>query len=369
MKLVLEDGSEFAGRSFGFPKSSEGEAVFNTGMTGYVETLTDPSYKGQILVCTYPLLGNYGVPEPAPAGEVPPPFESERIHVSGLVVVRYSERHSHHAASRSLGEWLKAEGIPAVEGIDTRALTRRLREKGVMRGRLVLEERDLPAGARADAETLSVDINRVVDLVSCKTPRRYGPDNGMRVALVDCGMKQNILRCLVKRGLSVLQVPWNYDLPSLYDQVDGFFVSNGPGDPKDCRPLIDNLGKLLQGDKPVFGICLGHQLLALAAGADTYKLPYGHRSQNQPVQDLLTRRCYVTSQNHGYAVRQETLPAGWDPWFININDETNEGIRMQSGRFASVQFHPEAFPGPVDTGYLFDEFVRMTARGRSGHAM
>ena len=291
----------------------------------------------------------------------PWPFESDRIQVSGLIVTRHSERHSHHAAAKTLGQWLSEQGIPAIEDVDTRALTRLLREKGTMRGK-ILPESDT---ARL-AELPKVNMPEVVDLVSCKSPQKYERGN-IHIALVDCGMKRNILRSLLKRDLSVTVVPWDYDLESMFDEVDGYFISNGPGDPKDAEILIGNLRKLLQRDKPVFGICLGHQLLALAAGADTYKLPYGHRSQNQPVQDLLTRRCFITSQNHGYAVDNNSLPHDWDTWFVNVNDETNEGIRCVSGPFASVQFHPEASPGPTDTAYLFDEFVRMIARSRFVH--
>lgn len=359
MKLILEDGTVYQGRSFGFPGSVEGEVVFNTGMTGYVETLTDPSYRGQILVATYPLMGNYGVPEPEERDGLPWPFESDQVQVAGLVVVRHSERHSHHAAQRTLGQWLEQERIPAVEGIDTRALTRRLREKGTMRGRLIHDD----AGATA---MTTFDSKRLVESVSCRQVQRYG-SGAFKVALVDCGVKRNILRSLVRRGIEVLLVPYNQDLPSLSNEVDGFFLSNGPGDPKDLPGLIENLSVLLRQEKPVFGICLGHQLLALASGADTYKLPYGHRSQNQPVQDLFTRRCYITSQNHGYAVREEALPTGWEPWFVNINDQTNEGVRALGSPFASVQFHPEASPGPVDTGFLFDEFKRLLSQTRSVH--
>ena len=359
MKLVLEDNSIWEGRSFGASTGFEGEVVFNTGMTGYVETLTDPSYKGQILVCTYPLQGNYGVPEPEKRDGLPWPFESDRIQVSGLIVTRHSERHSHHAAAKTLGQWLGEQGVPAIEDIDTRALTRLLREKGTMRGKILPD-----SDSQNRATNLpTIHMPEVVDLVSCKTVQHYKRGD-IRIALVDCGMKRNILRSLLKRGLSVIVVPWDYDLANLYDEVDGYFISNGPGDPKDADVLVRNLRELLKRQKPVFGICLGHQLLALAAGADTYKLPYGHRSQNQPVQDLLTRRCYITSQNHGYAVDNTSLPHDWDTWFVNVNDETNEGIRSVSGPFASVQFHPEASPGPTDTAYLFDEFVRMIARSR-----
>jgi carbamoyl-phosphate synthase small subunit len=381
MKLILEDGTVYEGRSFGFPCDVEGEVVFNTGMMGYVETLTDPSYRGQILVCTYPLQGNYGVPRPDDSGGLSWPFESDHIQVSGLVVVRYSPQHSHHAAEQSLGSWLQREGVPAIEGIDTRALTRRLREKGTMRGRLVGGEsgggeqfsRSLTAcptkpEGRSGVTARGGNTDCLVGSVTCAAVTRYGTGNGQfTVALVDCGAKRNILRSLLQRGLDVVVVPFDHDLPAMAGEVDGFFLSNGPGDPKNVPELIENVRSLLTLGTPVFGICLGHQILALAAGADTFKLPYGHRSQNQPVQDLFTRRCYVTSQNHGYAVVEESLPAGFEPWFVNINDQTNEGIRCLTGPFASVQFHPEASPGPVDTGFLFDEFIRLLTQTRSIH--
>lgn len=362
MRLVLEDGTTLSGKSFGHPLAKAGEVVFTTGMTGYVETLTDPSFRGQILVCTYPLLGNYGVP---PLGEregLPWPYESSRVQVSGLVVTRYSECFSHHAAERSLGDWLVAEGVPAIEGIDCRGLTRLLRERGTLRGWL------LPEGESGRPEGL--DMSRVLDEVSSgepawlrsKTPQTHG--RRLKVALVDCGVKAQIARSLLSRGVDVLVLPWRSDLLAAYDEVDGYMLSNGPGDPKDAGPLITQVAELFSRQKPIFGICLGNQIMALAAGADTYKLPYGHRSQNQPVQDLFTRRAHITSQNHGYAVDPKTLPSGWDEWFVNLNDETNEGIRCLAGPFSAVQFHPEATPGPTDTTFLFDDFLRQLARAR-----
>jgi len=359
MKLILEDGSEWSGAGFGALNSAEGEVVFNTGMTGYIETLTDPSYRGQILVMTYPLIGNYGVPMPD-REKLLEPYESEKIQALGLVVHRYHARYSHHDARLTLGRWLEEAGVPAMEGVDTRALTRRLREHGTMRGKLVL---DSNRNSRNPGDVRRVEMNRAVADVSCRSVVSYG-EGSRKVALVDCGAKLNILRSLLKRGVSVVRVPWDYDLASIQDQVDGYVLSNGPGDPKDCEPLIRNVRALLACKKPIFGICLGHQILALAAGADTYKLPYGHRSQNQPVMDLLTRKAKVTSQNHGYAVNASTLPIGWEPWFVNLNDETNEGVRCFNGPFSSVQFHPEASPGPVDTGYLFDDFVRQLSSVR-----
>lgn len=357
MKLVLEDGTTMTGRCFGAPRAVSGEVVFNTGMTGYVETLTDPSYRGQILTITYPLVGNYGVPAPRQTGSVDGPYEADRIQVQGLVVQSYVERYSHHAAVRSLGAWLASEGIPAITGIDTRTLTRRLRETGTMKGWLFPAEMDLERVKRsAEAVDMREDVFR---LVSPREPITYegGP---MKVLLIDAGAKDNIVRSLLQRGVTVIRAPYHAPIAELAESADGILIGNGPGDPKDLGQLVAAVRGLLGTyTKPIFGICLGNQILALAAGGDTYKLPYGHRGVNQPVQDLLSRRCYVTSQNHGYAVKHESLPAEWEPWFVNINDGTNEGIRSRLRPFFSVQFHPEATPGPEDAGYLFDDFLRL----------
>jgi carbamoyl-phosphate synthase small subunit len=363
MKLLLEDGTEMSGRAFGAVASVGGEVVFNTGMTGYVEALTDPSYRGQILVLTYPLVGSYGVPAPRAPGSLDGPYESDHVQVQGLVVQSYVNRYSHHAAIRSLGEWLEAESIPGITGIDTRTLTRRLREHGTMKGWL-LPGQDDPAHVRNAAET--VDMKEVFRLVAPADVIRY--DGGrLKILLVDAGAKDNMVRSLLKRGATVVRAPWYTTLAPLAAECDGIIIGNGPGDPKDLTPLVAQVRSLLPDyHKPIFGICLGHQILALAAGGDTYKLPYGHRGVNQPVQDLTTRRCYITSQNHGYAVRQEALPDDWEPWFVNVNDGTSEGIRARTRPFFSVQFHPEASPGPEDTAFLFDEFMRLVgamARG------
>lgn len=355
--LVLEDGTEFPGEAFGASKPVAGEVVFNTGMTGYVETLTDPSYKGQILVMTYPLVGNYGVPPDRPEGSIERPYESSSIQVQGLVVQRYVDEHSHHAANRSLDTWLQGNGVPAVHGIDTRTLTRRLREHGTMRGWLVPEGSSLE---EAKAPSASVDMTSdVFHAVAPSEPVRY-EGGGPRILVVDVGVKDNIVRSLLQRGAAVTRAPWHGDLGWLALEADGIVIGNGPGDPKDLGPLIAQIRQLLgRFERPIFGICLGNQILSLAAGGDTYKLPYGHRGVNQPVQDLLTRRCYITSQNHGYAVRDDSLPPDWEPWFVNINDGTNEGVRSSAYPYFSVQFHPEARPGPTDTGFLFDDFLRL----------
>jgi carbamoyl-phosphate synthase small subunit len=357
MKLVLEDGTTMVGACFGAARAAAGEVVFNTGMSGYVETLTDPSYRGQILVTTYPLIGNYGVPAPREAGSLARPYEADRIQVQGLVVQQYFERYSHHAATRSLGAWLEGEGVPAVTGIDTRTLTRKLREHGTMRGWIFPAEMDLE---RAKRSGHTVEMREEVFRLVAPQETIHYPGGDLRILLVDVGAKDNIVRSLLERGVTVVRAPWHARIADLARDCDGVMIGNGPGDPKDLGPLIEQVRVLLGAfPRPIFGICLGNQILALAAGGDTYKLPYGHRGVNQPVQDLLSRRCYVTSQNHGYAVRDASLPSDWEPWFVNINDGTNEGIRSRSRPFFSVQFHPEASPGPKDAGFLFDDYLRL----------
>ena len=346
-KLVLGNGRVLEGWSFGYDGPASGEVVFSTSMVGYPESLTDPSFEGQILCVSYPLVGNYGIPDMAtgPDGLVLR-AESERIHVRGLVIADYSENYSHWDAVESLGDWLKREQVPGLSGIDTRALTRMIREEGVMPGRIVID------GESEQAP----DTDHPVSIVSCKEVLHYGK-GAKRVVLVDCGVKHNILRCLVSRGMEVVRVPWDYDFTGM--DYDGLFLSNGPGDPSVCTPTIANLRKALQEDRPVFGVCLGSQLMALAAGAKTFKLPYGHRSHNQPVRRVGTDSCFITSQNHGYAVDPATLPAGWEPFFVNLNDGTNEGIRHLEKPFFATQFHPEASGGPVDTEFLFDDFISL----------
>ena len=347
-RLVLEDGSVFEGHSFGFPGPVAGEVVFNTGMVGYPETLTDPSYKGQILVTTYPLIGNYGVSSDDPVDEVGGPFESGRLQISGLVVSEVSSDHNHWKATRSLPQWLLEQEVPALWGIDTRSLTRRLREKGSLLGKILV-------GAD-DVEFHDPNSDNMVDLVSVNSPVVYARGKP-RVVVIDGGCKNSIIRSMLARGVTVIRVPWDYDF--LVEEFDGVLISNGPGDPKACRKIIAQVRRVMERESPIFGVCLGHQILALAAGGNTYKLKYGHRSQNQPCKEIGTNRCYITSQNHGYAVDPQTLPAGWEPWFTNANDGTNEGLRHRSRPFMSVQFHPEAAPGPVDTNFLFDKFLRM----------
>lgn len=353
-RLVLEDGSAHEGVSFGHPGSVAGEVVFNTGMVGYPESMTDPSYSGQILVMTYPLVGNYGVP--ADDGEeLSRVFEADRIHVAGLLVSDYSHQYSHWHAGRSLSQWLVEQRIPGLSGIDTRRLTQKLRVQGSMLGKIEFDGEPV--------EFVDPNLSNLVAHVSIEEPALYkarGKATGKRVVLMDTGAKLNIIHSLLERGLEVLRVP--YDHPLAGEKMEGLMMSNGPGDPSMAEATVEQVRWALEKGIPTFGICLGNQLLARAIGAETYKMKFGHRGQNQPVIECGTTRCFVTSQNHGYAVDSTTLPRDWRPWFENLNDGSNEGIRHAWGPFRSVQFHPEANPGPVDTAYLFDEFVRMLER-------
>jgi carbamoyl-phosphate synthase small subunit len=353
IKLALEDGSEFTGKSFGYEESAAGEVVFNTAMTGYPESLTDPSYKGQILVLTYPLVGNYGVPRDESENGLFKFFESDRLHISALVISDYSAEYSHWNAERSLGEWLKQNRIPGIFGVDTRVITKLLREKGTMLGKIIYNDRE--------PDTYDPNQNNLVAQVSTGEKRVYG-NGANRILLIDCGVKYNIIRYLLQRDTTVIRVPWDYDISG--EQYDGLFITNGPGEPKKCTATIKTLSRAFTQDTPIFGICLGNQLMALAAGADTYKLKYGHRSHNQPVLESGTDKAYITSQNHGFAIDNQTLPAGWEPLFINLNDNTNEGMRHVEKPFFSTQFHPEASGGPTDTAFLFDVFLENIAKSR-----
>ena len=347
--LRLANGMEFRGWSFGYDGPCDGEAVFSTAMVGYPESLTDPSYSGQILCVTYPLVGNYGVPsEGVDKDGISLNFESERIWVRGLVISEYSFNFSHWDAVKSLDSWLKEQKIPGIYGVDTRALTQVLRDNGSMLGMIV------PDGVEKSFPVPDPNLENQVAIVSCKEVIRYG-SGSKKVVLVDCGVKHNILRCFVSRGVELIRVPWDYDFNTI--DYDGLFISNGPGNPELCDVTVGHIRKAMETGKPIFGICMGNQLLARAAGATTYKLKYGHRSHNQPARIVGTDKCYITSQNHGFAVDDSTLGEGWEPWFVNMNDGSNEGIRHKTLPFCSVQFHPEASSGPTDTKFLFDEFI------------
>ncbi len=393
--LILEDGTTFQGFSFGAAVPASGEVVFNTAMTGYPESLTDPSYCGQILVPTFPLIGNYGVPptvvengklkveneeqnnfQPSTFNfqlstfnsPLPPFFESDKIHIKALVVSDYSFEYSHWNAGKSLDKWLKEHNVPGIYGVDTRQITKIIRERGVMLGKIEIEnEGQNNLQPSTFNFQLFEDPNKenLAAKVSCKEIETYHSQLStfnfqLKIVLVDCGCKYNIIRCLVNRGATVIRVPWDYDFTTL--DYDGLMLSNGPGDPAMCRKTVENIKKAIETSKPIFGICLGNQLLSLAAGATTYKLKYGHRSHNQPVLEVGTNHAVITSQNHGYAVDTATLGKDWEPYFINLNDGTSEGIRHKTKPFFSVQFHPEASSGPNDTEYLFDRFLELCKR-------
>lgn len=356
--LRLANGMEFRGWSFGYDGFADGEAVFSTAMVGYPESLTDPSYSGQILCVTYPLVGNYGVPQDGvDANGISLNFESEKIWVRGLIISEYSMQYSHWNAVRSLDSWLKEQKIPGICGIDTRALTQTLRECGSMLAMIVPEDVESPVSEDGSFPVHDPNEDNQIALVSCREVITYNRGAGKKVVLVDCGVKHNILRCLVDRGIEVTRVPWDYDFTKL--EYDGLFISNGPGNPEFCISTVEHIRTALGQDKPIFGICMGNQLLARAGGASTYKLKYGHRSHNQPVRMVGTERCFITSQNHGFAVDDKTLGADWEPLFVNMNDGTNEGIRHKTKPFFSAQFHPEASSGPTDTEFLFDRFINM----------
>ena len=350
--LLLDDGTTFHGKSFGYEKPVAGEVVFNTAMMGYPESLTDPSYAGQLMTLTYPLVGNYGVPpftmEPNGLATF---MESDKIYASAIIVSDYSEEYSHWNAVESLGDWLKREHVPGITGIDTRQLTKVLREQGVMMGKIIFDDEpnNIPEA--------SYEGVNWVDKVSCKEIIKYNEGAGKRVVLVDCGVKHNIIRCLINRGVEVIRVPWNYDYTSM--DFDGLFLANGPGDPDMCEDAVTVLRKYMNSSrKPICGICMGNQLLAKAAGAIIYKLKYGHRSHNQPVREVGTDHCYITSQNHGYAVDATKLGKDWSELFVNMNDGSNEGIHHNVNPWFSSQFHPEACSGPVDTEFMFDRFIK-----------
>jgi len=337
-KLILKNDLQIEGQSFGYEEAKSGELVFSTGMVGYPEFLTDPSYEGQILVLTYPIIGNYGVPDKRF-------WESSRIHVAGLVVNQYVDTPSHFQSKKTLSQWLKEEKIPALEIKDTRLLTQILRDEGVQLAKIVFKD---------EINFYDPNKDNLVDRVSAKKVEKTG--EGLKtVVLIDCGVKENIKRSLLKRNVRLITVPWDFDIFNLKEKFDGVVVSNGPGDPKMCQATIKTVKKVLEKRMPLLGICLGNQILALAAGGDTYKMKFGHRGQNQPCFEVETGRCYITTQNHGFAIGK--IPDDFIPWFINANDQTNEGIIHKKYPFMSVQFHPEACPGPTDTEWIFDKFL------------
>lgn len=360
--LVLENGMHFEGAYGGFEGETLGEVVFSTGMMGYPESFTDPSFRGQILTLTYPLVGNYGVPEwESLTNGIRDSFESDAIHIQGLIVSSLLDSTAHWQAVMTLDAWLKKNRIPALSGIDTRTLTKILREKGTMRGAIVSEYPPKRRISFSDGVT-----DNLIAQVSCTSPQEYhgGPIN---MVMLDCGMKTNQVRLMTNHGFTIYRVPWDYPIfeeKGPWQKFDVLFISNGPGDPKDAAPTINTIKEAMSRKIPILGICLGHQLLGLASGANTYKLPYGHRGQNQPVREEGTTNCYVTTQNHGYAVDVKTMQSGWKPWFTNLNDGTNEGMKHDTMPWMSVQFHPESMPGPTDTEWIFDYFRKQVQEWR-----
>ncbi|CAJ0927167.1 unnamed protein product [Ranitomeya imitator] len=385
--LVLEDGTKIKGYSFGHPASVAGEVVFNTGLGGYVEALTDPGYRGQILTLTNPIIGNGGAPDTKAVDSygLMKYIESENIQASGLLVLDYSNEYSHWGAVKSLSEWLQEEKVPALCGIDTRMLAKKIRDK-----RTLLERRNewrlqhQMQGTALNCSAVSctgyvlgkiefegkpvefTDPNKrnLIAEVSTKEVKVYGKGNPVRIVAVDCGVKHNIIRQLVKRGAEVNLVPWNHDFTKM--EYDGLLLTSGPGNPELAQPLIQNLRKVFNSDRnePVFGICMGNEIAALAAGAKTYRLPMANRGQNQPVMNTMNGQAFITAQNHAYGVDSKSLPAGWKPLFVNINDQSNEGIMHETKPIFTAQFHPEANPGPVDTEFLFDVFLSMIKKGK-----
>jgi len=361
--LHLASGQTFKGASFGAAVPASGEAVFTTSMVGYTESLTDPSYRGQILVFTQPLIGNYGVPgRDRDVHGLLKHFESERIHVQGVVVGDVAVQHSHWNAVESLSEWMMRENIPGITGVDTRALVRVLREQGSTLG-------DIEVAGRRVQRVDDPNADNLIAQVSVTAPVEMNPTGDVHIAVMDCGAKSNILRSLIERGARITVLPWNYPIQHSAESFDGVFISNGPGNPAAAADAIVNLRQLMDSyRRPVFGICMGNQLMGMAAGMQARKLRFGNRGHNQPALNLDTGRCVITSQNHGYALDDTVMPTGWQRWFTNVNDRSNEGIRSHCGMFRSVQFHPEARGGPLDTMDLFDDFLAMVRAEKAKHS-
>jgi carbamoyl-phosphate synthase small subunit len=363
--LVLEDGSIFSGCGFGASKQVAGEIVFSTSMVGYPESLTDPSYEGQILTLAYPLVGNYGVPQKSSENGVLSFFESDSIKASGLVIHELCRSPFHWACSKTLDNWLTSEDIPGIYGVDTRRLVKKLRTRGVMRAILkILEDGEEPDLEKLLKEVKSLQDPNLRDLVSevtIKEPVYHEAKGRKRVVVIDCGVKYGILRSLIRRGTDIVRVPYDFSSKEILEfNPYGVVISNGPGDPKKCAKAIETVRELVDAGIPTMGICLGTQILTLGLGGDTYKLKFGHRSQNQPVLDLETRRCYITTQNHGYAADPESIEkTNLRTWFINANDKTVEAVRHKKKPAFGFQWHPEAEPGPIDTEFLFDDFLRL----------
>ncbi|CUM63699.1 uncharacterized protein PRCAT00001283001 [Priceomyces carsonii] len=374
--LTIKNGPIFNGYSFGANKNVSGEAVFTTSLVGYPESMTDPSYKGQILCFTQPLIGNYGVPSSSKKDEFDllKYMESPHIQCIGIVVADVALEYSHWTAVESLQQWCKRSGVAAITGVDTRQLVSYLRDKGSSLAKITIgEEYD----ADEDAAFEDPGSINLVHKVTTKAPFHVACppqySKNIHIAVLDCGAKENILRCLVQRGASLTVFPYNYPIHKVANKFDGVFISNGPGDPTHCSSTIENLKETMNRhhDLPIFGICLGHQLLALAGGAKTVKLKYGNRAHNIPALDLSTGSCHITSQNHGYAVDVTTLTDDWEPYFTNLNDLSNEGMKHKTRPIFSTQFHPEAKGGPLDTAFLFDKFFDHIAeyKGVSGNGI
>jgi carbamoyl-phosphate synthase small subunit len=366
--FTIKDGPIFHGKSFGAKSNISGEAVFTTSLVGYPESMTDPSYRGQILVFTQPLIGNYGVPSSdRDEHGLLRYFESPNIQAAGVVVADYAAQHSHWTAVESLSEWCARESVPAISGVDTRAIVTFLREQGSSLARITIgEEYD----ADEDEAYIDPEAINLVRRVSTKAPFHINSSLGdLHVALIDCGVKENILRSLVSRGASVTCFPFDYPIHKVAHHFDGVFISNGPGDPTHCQETVYHLRKLMDSSQiPIMGICMGHQLLALAAGARTIKLKYGNRAHNIPALDLTTGKCHITSQNHGYAVDATSLPQEWKEYFVNLNDSSNEGMIHKSRPIFSAQFHPEAKGGPLDSSYLFDAYIDSVGKYKHSQA-